>query len=482
MKTLYFTFILMLLATCIFSCDNEDNNYVDYDFNIRLKFPEQLSIDEPFTLNLLISNADSKNTEDIILSIKNIENINISYQGKNISETDRTTINYYNTENIPLKINQKSIKEDSIIFIITNSQLSKEIGYKINISDYKGLVSINSSGGGEISGLKPKYNYDDEVLITATPYENKKFLGWFDSNGKLLCSDFTYQFKFQKSIILCPQFETGVAKITIPKTSGGTTTGAGDYSYGEDVVLNALPEEGRKFIGWYENDQLISDTKILLFKASKDRTIEARFKESYFYVELLGDTDNLNINGAGKYIEGTEVQISISLKNNNGQFVGLYEGEKLISTNPSYSFTITNNVTLKALFKKFLTLNANSSDGYFPIINNGEVQKHPNGNNGFNVIPESPFYYEGSTILLRHQVTYQTGKLGNYNNMRQILRSGISYDVLKVEKKLLRIETIDNIVKSYVHFYEVNYTIKTKGAYINLETNNLDAKDYLESL
>jgi len=58
---------------------------------------------------------------------------------------------------------------------------------------------------------------------------------------------------------------------------GGTVTGGGAYTFGETCTLTATANTGYFFIGWTENDVIISNDSEISFMALNDRTLVATF-------------------------------------------------------------------------------------------------------------------------------------------------------------------------------------------------------------
>lgn len=59
---------------------------------------------------------------------------------------------------------------------------------------------------------------------------------------------------------------------------GGMVFGNGTFDVGTMVSIKAIPRDDKKFIGWYENDILISNDTVYKFKAENDRKIVGYFK------------------------------------------------------------------------------------------------------------------------------------------------------------------------------------------------------------
>lgn len=87
--------------------------------------------------------------------------------------------------------------------------------------------------------------------------------------------------------------EEPTSKITITITSSdttlGTVTGGGQYDVGDEVTATATPIGDATFVGWYENDTLVSSQNPYTFEVSETRTIQGLFVSSIVpsgYTEL----------------------------------------------------------------------------------------------------------------------------------------------------------------------------------------------------
>ncbi len=93
---------------------------------------------------------------------------------------------------------------------------------------------------------------------------------------------------------------------------GGTVEGGGLYIEGEEVTVNAIPEENWVFVNWTDDDgQVISDEPEFDYTMpAEDVTLTANFAE-LFYLTLSADPeDGGSVEGEGWHGEGSEVAIS----------------------------------------------------------------------------------------------------------------------------------------------------------------------------
>jgi hypothetical protein len=135
-------------------------------------------------------------------------------------------------------------------------------------------------------------------------------------------------------------YDIGLTKtITINQTAGGTATGAGEYTHGDNAILVATPLEGSQFIGWYETGVSVSTSQTYTFEVTKDRTLESRFSKTKHTLTVINGT------GSGIYDHGANVTI---VANNliDKSFDRWSDG----NTNQSRTVTVTADATYTALY------------------------------------------------------------------------------------------------------------------------------------
>ncbi len=168
-----------------------------------------------------------------------------------------------------------------------------------------------------------------------------------------------------------------VVSLSANYSERGTVSGGGTKQNGESVTINASPNTGYKFVGWYDGTSLISSNSSYTFTiGDQDLSYIAKFEcESY---NLLVESESLEkgfvSESSGSYDYMSQVTIE-AVANNGYSFIGWYDGESLVNNNNPYSFTIPyNNVSLTAKFSlnsyTLTLINENSSLG--SITGNGE--------------------------------------------------------------------------------------------------------------
>ena len=77
-----------------------------------------------------------------------------------------------------------------------------------------------------------------------------------------------------------PSTEPITITVSASPAQGGTLTGGGVYSFGETCTVTATANTGYYFVGWTENDELISNDSEISFVALSDRTLVAMFVQA----------------------------------------------------------------------------------------------------------------------------------------------------------------------------------------------------------
>ncbi len=142
----------------------------------------------------------------------------------------------------------------------------------------------------------------------------------------------------------------------------GDVEGSGNYEYGEEVTLTAIPNEGYQFLRW-EDGNINSTRTITVTEADYYYAYFAEESETVYTVTLnINNPDYGFIYGAGRYVEGDMV------------YIEAYPAEGCYFTNWSngdesdyLSFEITEDVSLTANFE------INTYDVEISTVGNGTI-------------------------------------------------------------------------------------------------------------
>ena len=186
--------------------------------------------------------------------------------------------------------------------------------------------------------------------------------------------------------INCTQVEADKFTIKISalttNSSGTTITNVGDCSIGSSatggvkegtyyrdtqVILTAkAAPTGYDFVGWYEGSNLVSTSLSFAVTLTANRTLVAKYKiKSYTVNATSEDTNKGTVSPAGQTVEHGANATVVATPKAAYNFAGWYNGTTKVSSNASYTFAVTVNISLTAKFtiKTFTTTTANSTGG-----------------------------------------------------------------------------------------------------------------------
>ncbi len=221
-------------------------------------------------------------------------------------------------------------------------------------------TSSNPAEGGTTSG-DGRYEQGSQVTVTATPATGYQFKNWTE-NDKIVSTDSQYTFIITSNRNLVANFDKikyNVLTSASPQ-EGGATSGDGQYFYGDNVTVSAVPATGYRFKNWTENNIIVSTSKNYTFTITSNRNLVAHFKKIRFTVTTSANPQNGgSTSGDGQYYYGDNVTVTATP---NVRYVFEYwtENNIIVSTNSEYSFIIESNRNLVANFEiKAFTISAN---------------------------------------------------------------------------------------------------------------------------
>jgi uncharacterized protein YjiK len=248
-------------------------------------------------------------------------------------------------------------------FMVTgNRNLDANFGQ----NTYTISASANPSNGGTVNG-GGTYNYGDNCTLTATANTGYTFTNW-TKNGTIVSTNSIYSFTVTEDASYVANFELNSYTITATAnpTEGGIVTGAGTYNHGSTCTLTATANIGYTFINWTKNGTVVSTSAIYSFTVTSSGTYVANFElNSYTITVIANPTEGGTVTGAGTYNHGATA-ILMATANTGYTFTNWTKNGIVVSTNPTYSFTVTEDVSYVANFELnsyTITVTANPTEG-----------------------------------------------------------------------------------------------------------------------
>ncbi len=234
--------------------------------------------------------------------------------------------------------------------------------------DYILTLNANPQNGGFVTGAG-SFNYGENVNISADPNEGWGFENWTDIDGNIISDQESYSFSMPaENITLTANFIMIDYTLTlnVNPIDVGTVYGAGIYNFGDNVEINAIPDEEWIFVNWTDNDgNLVSDQASYSFNMpAEDITMIANFELKSYLLTLLVNPENAGtVIGSGDYFPDDIANISAT-PNEGWSFTNWTDPDgNIISEQTAYDFSMpSKDFTLTANFEMatyILTLDVN---------------------------------------------------------------------------------------------------------------------------
>ncbi len=141
-----------------------------------------------------------------------------------------------------------------------------------------------------------------------------------------------------------------VVTVSVNPPEGGTVSGGGTYAEGATCTLTATPSEFWSFVNWMEDGVVVSTDATFIFGVMGDRTLVANFQIQSFNITASAlPTMGGTVSGGGTYDYGQDCTLTATA-NENFTFVNWTENGEVVSTEATYTFTVTGNRYVVANF------------------------------------------------------------------------------------------------------------------------------------
>jgi hypothetical protein len=193
------------------------------------------------------------------------------------------------------------------------------------------------------------------ITVSAVPNAGYIFKRW-RVGGTNVSSSSNYTFTVTADLALSATFAP-VAVITTASApvNAGTTSGGGQFEDGDNVTVQAFPNNGYTFANWTENGNVVSVDAAFTFKARPDtapaRNLVANFSGGVNYTinASAAPAAGGSVTGGGTVAGDSNVTLTATA-NSGYTFVNWTEAGVPVSASASYSFTAIANRTLVANF------------------------------------------------------------------------------------------------------------------------------------
>ena len=249
--------------------------------------------------------------------------------------------------------------------------LSANISLKANfepeyVPDYYTVTVIAAEGGSvEIDGyptLSESIEEGTSVTVKAAANPSWKFTKWTNASGGTASLLSEYTFTVSENVTLTANFEFVYVPefytITVIALEGGSVEIVGyptlseSIEEGTSLTVKATANTGWTFSKWTdESGTTASSSSNYSFTVSEDVTLTAHFtKLTYTVTAISNPLNGGQITGTGTFNYGESANIE-AIPNSGYEFLYWTYSGNVVTDNP-YIFTVTENITLTANFKR----------------------------------------------------------------------------------------------------------------------------------
>ena len=192
-----------------------------------------------------------------------------------------------------------------------------------------------------------------EFTLTAAPNNGYKFLYWVNQDNRIVCSDASYKFTLgdNKTVTAVYAEDDSQPAYVIVLDMNKKILSRGYATNGSFRAPEPLGFEGFEFIGWFdESGEACSlDTNGYFTNITESVTIIAHYKKieaAYTVTTIINETKA----DEKKYSYGAVATVTAVEPMGEQHFTGWFSDGKLVSTALSYSFVVTADITLEAMY------------------------------------------------------------------------------------------------------------------------------------
>lgn len=219
------------------------------------------------------------------------------------------------------------------------------------LNGYEIIATASPAAAGVVSGTNA-YEHGDVVTLTAVPNTGYHFVNW-TKNGEEMSTSMIYVFTAVADGEYVANFELNNYQITatVNPTNGGTVEGAGAYNHFETCTLTATAATGYHFVSWTRNGTVVSTSTTYSFTVVENIGLVANFELNIYYVTASVNPSYAGlISGIGTYNHFDNCELTVAV-NEGYTFINWTKDGEVVSTDNTFSFTVTENASFVANFE-----------------------------------------------------------------------------------------------------------------------------------
>ena len=214
-------------------------------------------------------------------------------------------------------------------------------------------VSANPTIGGSVTG-GGTYNQGQSCTVTATPNAGYTFTNWTE-NGNVVSSQANYTFTVNANRTLVANFQAQPQNYNITvsanPSNGGSVARGGTYQQGQSCTVTATANTGLHLHQLDRERQCGLHQANYTFTVNGNRTLVANFtRKQYTITATAYPVNGGNVTGGGTFNYGNSCTLSATPAAGY-TFVNWTKNGSQVSTNATYTFTVTESAAYVAHFQ-----------------------------------------------------------------------------------------------------------------------------------
>lgn len=219
------------------------------------------------------------------------------------------------------------------------------------------IAGGTTTGGGTV-------NEGSSVTVIATANAGYTFTNWTEG-GLVVSATASFTLDTTSDRDLVANFTVvGISRsisVSAAPVAGGSVSGGGSFADGSNVTVTATANAGYSFTNWTQSGTVVSSSASYTFTAMADRTLIANFTlaggggGSFVIAAAASPLAGGSVTGTGSFANGSSVTVN-AVNNAGYKFTKWTVGGLEVSTATSYTFTVTANRTLTAVFVPALSI------------------------------------------------------------------------------------------------------------------------------
>ena len=246
------------------------------------------------------------------------------------------------------------VSEDATYSFIVTEDATYVANFRQDLY-YVGVTAQPANGGQTVGG--GYFLYGHWCVLNAIPNPGYTFVNW-TVNGNPVCSEPIYRFMVTEDVDVVANFTQDAYVITAIANPavGGTISGTGGFSFGQSCTLSATANTGYTFVNWMKDGEVVSSNATYTFTVNESANYVANFSQNLYTINVAANPANaahvfIQNGGNGQFAYGDLCTLRVATPNTGYTFLNWSLNGVVVSTEMTYTFTVTGNANYVANFE-----------------------------------------------------------------------------------------------------------------------------------